>query len=214
MPPGIDPIAIGRAAMVNPRSDAGTQGGSPIPHQLARTLYLSNARTFARKAQEAALAVMLEIFLSKKEILELYFDRVYLSGGIYGVESMSEKMLGKPASQLTLGEAALIAGIIRAPASYSPWTHFDAARQRSFVVLRRMREEEKITAAQEQAARVEQIHIVPPPSVSNARQGYAKEFLRQQFRDIYGGDNPPHPQNPTNIRAELPDAPAAALRQW
>src|SRR5882672_3165032 len=164
---GIDPIAVVRAAVVNLRSSGGTQGGSTITQQLARTLYLSNARTFARKAQEAALAVMLEIFLSKKEILELYFDRVYLSGGIYGVESMSEKMLGKPASQLTLGEAALIAGIIRAPASYSPWTHFGAARQRSFVVLRRMREEKKITAAQEQAARAEQIRIGPPPSVSN-----------------------------------------------
>ncbi len=212
MHPGIDPIAIGRAAMVNLRSDAGTQGGSTITQQLARTLYLSNARTFARKAQEAALAVMLEIFLSKKEILELYFDRVYLSGGIYGVESMSEKMLGKPASQLTLGEAALIAGIIRAPASYSPWTHFDAARQRSFVVLRRMREEKKITAAQEQAARVEQIHIGPPPSVSNAKQGYAKEFLRQKFRDIYGGDNPPDWKVQTTFVPELQDAAEAAVR--
>src|SRR5258706_11817487 len=143
MPPGIDPIAIGRAAMVNPRSDAGTQGGSTITQQLARTLYLSNVRTFARKAQEAALAVMLEIFLSKKEILELYFDRVYLSGGVYGVESMSEKLFGKPASKLTLGEASMIAGIIRAPAAYSPWTHFDAARRPSFVVLQRMREEKK-----------------------------------------------------------------------
>ena len=212
MHPGIDPIAIGRAVMVNLRSDGGTQGGSTITQQLARTLYLSNARTFARKAQEAALAVMLEIFLSKKEILELYFDRVYLSGGIYGVESMSEKMLGKPASQLTLGEAALIAGIIRAPASYSPWAHFDAARQRSFVVLRRMREEKKITAAQEQAARAEQIRIGPPPSVSNARQGYAKEFLRQQFRDIYGGDNPPDWKVQTTFVPELQDAAEAAVR--
>jgi penicillin-binding protein 1A len=156
--------------------------------------------------------VLLEIFLSKKEILELYFDRVYLSGGIYGVESMSEKLLGKPASQLTLGEAALIAGIIRAPASYSPWTHFDAARQRSFVVLRRMREEKKITAAQEQAARVEQIHIGPQPSVSNARHGYAKEFLRQQFRDIYGGDNPPDWKVRTTFVPALQDAAEAAVR--
>src|SRR6185503_19837575 len=188
---GVDPIAVTRAAVYNLRSREGTQGGSTITQQLARTLYLSNARTFARKAQEAALAVMLEIFLSKKEILEIYFDRVYLSGGVYGVESMSDKLFGKPASKLTLGEAAMIAGIIRAPATYSPWTHFDAARRRSFVVLQRMREEEKITPAQEQAARAEQIHIDPQSSVSNARQGYAKEYLRQQFRDIYGGDNPP-----------------------
>ena len=155
---------------------------------------------------------MLEIFLSKKEILELYFDRVYLSGGVYGVESMSEKLLGKPASKLTLGEAAMIAGIIRAPASYSPWTHFDAARRRSFVVLQRMREEKKITPAQEQMARAEQIRIRPQPAVSNARQGYAKEFLRQQFRDIYGGDNPPDWKVQTTFVPELQDAAEAAVR--
>src|SRR5882672_11262783 len=188
---GIDPIAVVRAAVVNLRSSGGTQGGSTITQQLARTLYLSNARTFARKAQEAALAVMLEIFLSKKEILELYFNRIYLSGGVYGVESMSEKLFGKPAAKLTLGEAAMIAGIIRAPASYSPWTHFDAAHRRSFVVLQRMREEKKITTEQEQLARAEEIHTRPQPAITNAKQGYAKEYLRQQFRDIYGGDNPP-----------------------
>ena len=209
---GIDPIAVTRAAVFNLRSREGTQGGSTITQQLARTLYLSNARTFARKAQEAALAVLLEIFLSKKEILELYFDRVYLSGGVYGVESMSEKLFGKPASKLTLGEAAMIAGIIRAPAAYSPWTHFEAARRRSFVVLQRMREEEKITPAQEQAARAEQIRVNPQSSVSNARQGYAKEYLRQQFRDIYGGDNPPDWKVHTSFVPELQDAAEAAVR--
>ena len=210
--PGIDPIAIGRAAFTNLQADGGTQGGSTITQQLARTLYLSNVRTFARKAQEAALAVMLEAFLSKREILELYFNRVYLSGGVYGVESMSEKLYGKPASQLTLGEAALIAGIIRAPALYSPWTHFDAARQRSFVVLRRMREEGKITEAQEQAAHAESIRIGQPPSVSSARHGYAKEYLRQQFRNIYGGDNPPDWKVHTTFVPELQDAAETAVR--
>jgi len=209
---GVDPIAVTRAAVYNFRSSAGTQGGSTITQQLARTLYLSNARTFARKAQEAALAVMLEVFLSKKEILELYFNRVYLSGGIYGVESMSEKLYGKPASKLTLGEAALVAGIIRAPAAYSPWTHFDNARRRSFVVLQRMREEEKITPEQEQAARAEQIRIRPLTAVSKARYGYAKEYLRQQFRDIYGGDNPPDWKVYTSFVPELQDAAETAVR--
>ena len=209
---GIDPIAVTRAAVYNLRSSEGTQGGSTITQQLARTLYLSNARTFARKAQEAALAVMLEVFLSKKEILELYFDRVYLSGGVYGVETMSEKLYGKHASDLTLGEAALIAGIIRAPAAYSPWTHYDAARRRSFVVLQRMREEKKITSQQEQQARAEEIRIRPQSAVSNARQGYAKEFLRQQFRDIYGGDNPPDWKVQTSFVPEVQDAAEAAVR--
>ena len=151
--PGIDPIGTTRALFYDIRTRSGAQGGSTITQQLARTLFLSNARTPMRKAKEAALAVMLEVFLSKKEILTLYMNRVFLGGGIYGVETMSQKMLRKPASKLTLAEAALIAGIIRNPAGYSPWNHPDAARQRSFVVLQRMREEGKITAAQEQQAR-------------------------------------------------------------
>jgi 1A family penicillin-binding protein len=211
--PGIDPIGFTRAVFYNIRSDQGRQGASTITQQLARTLYLSNSQTYGRKAKEAALAVLLEVFLSKKEILQLYMNRVYLSGGIYGVESMSQKMLRKPASELTLGEAALIAGIIRAPATYSPWSHYDAARQRSFVVLQRMREEGKITAAQEQAARLEQIKIQPQPSVSSARHGYAKEYLRQQFRNVYGGDNPPDWKVETTFVPEIQDAAEAAVRE-
>jgi membrane peptidoglycan carboxypeptidase len=210
--PGIDPIALTRATFYNLRSDEGTQGGSTITQQLARTLYLSNAKTYGRKAQEAVLAAMLELFLSKREILQLYLNRVYLSGGIYGVETMSRKMFRKPASDLTLGEAALIAGIIRAPASYSPWTHLDAARRRSFVVLQRMREEKKITAAQLQAARAERIQIQPLSSVSSARHGYVKEFLRQQFRDVYGGDNPPDWKVHTTFVPEIQDAAEIAVR--
>jgi 1A family penicillin-binding protein len=209
--PGVDPIALTRASFNNLVSDS-TQGGSTITQQLARTLYLSNVKTYGRKAQEAVLAALLEIFLSKREILQLYLNRVYLSGGIYGVETMSRKMFRKPASQLTLGEAALIAGIIRAPASYSPWTHLDAARRRSFVVLQRMREEKKITATQEQAARAERIQIQPLSSVSSARHGYAKEFLRQQFRDIYGGDNPPDWKVQTTFVPEIQDAAEIAVR--
>jgi 1A family penicillin-binding protein len=209
--PGVDPIALTRATFYNLRSDS-TQGGSTITQQLARTLYLSNARTYGRKAQEAVLAAMLELFLSKREILQLYLNRVYLSGGIYGVETMSRKMFRKPAADLTLGEAALIAGIIRAPASYSPWTHLDAARRRSHVVLQRMREEKKITAEQEQTARAERIRIQPLSSVSSARHGYAKEFLRQQFRDVYGGDNPPDWKVHTTFVPEIQDAAETAVR--
>ena len=210
--PGVDPIALGRAVLYNLRSQTGTQGGSTITQQLARTLFLSNTRTYGRKLKEATLAVMLEIFLSKREILQLYFNRVYLSGGIYGIEAMSQKMLRKPASKLTLAEAALVAGIIRAPASYSPWSHFDEARQRSFVVLQRMREEGKITADQEQAARRERIRIQPPPAVTSAKHGFAKEFLRQQFRNVHGGDNPPDWKVETTFVPEMQDAAEAAVR--
>ena len=210
--PGVDPIGLSRALFTNLSTDR-TQGGSTITQQLARTLFLSNARTPVRKAKEAALAVMLETFLSKREILELYLNRVFLSGGVYGVEMMSQKMLRKPASQLTLAEAALIAGIIRAPSTYSPWNHPDAARRRSFVVLQRMREEGKITANQETSARAERIRIQPPPSVTSARNGYAKEFLRQQFRNVYGGDNPPDWKVHTSFLKDVQDAAETAVRE-
>jgi 1A family penicillin-binding protein len=211
--PGIDPVALTRAVVYNLSDEAGTQGGSTITQQLARTLFLSNTRTFARKGKEAALAVLLELFLSKREILQLYMNRVFLGGGIYGVEAMSQKLLRKPASRLTLAEAALIAGIIRRPTSYSPWAHFDVARRRSFVVLQRMREEGKITEAQEQTARRERIRIQPPPQVTSAKHGYAKEYLRQQFRNIYGGDNPPDWKVHTTFMPEVQDAAEASVKQ-
>ena len=210
--PGVDPIALGRAAFFNLRNEDGRQGGSTLTQQLARTLFLSNTRTYGRKLKEAALAVMLEVALSKREILELYLNRVYLGAGIYGIETMSQKVFGKPAAELTLAEAALIAGIIRAPASYSPWQHLDAARRRSAVVLQRMQEEDKITAEQQQAALRARLRVRPPPQVTSARHGFAKEYLRQQFRNIYGGDNPPDWRVDTTFIPELQDAAEAAVR--
>ena len=210
--PGVDPIALGRAAVFTLRGGSGTQGGSTITQQLARTLFLSNTRTYGRKIKEASLAVMLEVFLSKREILELYLNRVYLGGGIYGVETMSQKMLGKSAADLSLGEAAMMAGIIRAPASYSPWLHLDAAKRRSTVVLRRMQEEGKITAAQEATALGARIRVQPPPQVTSAKHGFAKEYLRQQFRNVYGGDNPPDWQVHTTFVPELQDAAETAVK--
>jgi 1A family penicillin-binding protein len=210
--PGIDPIALTRAVFYNLRSDDRSQGGSTITQQLARTLFLSNVRTYGRKVKEAELSMLLELFLSKREILELYLNRVYLSAGIYGVETMAQRLFHKPASELTLAEAAFIAGIIRAPASYSPWDHPDAARRRSWIVLQRMREEGKITPDQERAARQSPLRIHPHPRVTNARYGYAKDYLRQQFRNIYGGDNPPDWKVQTTFVPEVQDAAEAAVR--
>jgi len=209
--PGIDPIGLSRAVVHNVRGED-RQGGSTITQQLARTLFLSNTRTYGRKVKEAVLSVMLEIFLSKREILQLYMNRVYLGSGIYGVETMSRRTFGKGASDLTLGEAALLAGVIRAPASYSPWNRLEHARARSFIVLRRMREEGKITVAQEQSARGEKLRVRPASSTANSRHGYAKEFLRQQFRDLIGNDNPPDWKVHTTFVQEVQDAAEVAVR--
>jgi 1A family penicillin-binding protein len=209
--PGIDPIGLTRAVVNNLHGDD-RQGGSTITQQLARTLFLSNTRTYGRKVKEAVLSLMLEVFLSKKEILQLYMNRIYLGSGIYGVEAMSRRTFGKPAADLTLAEAALLAGVIRAPASYSPWNRLEHARARSFIVLRRMREEGKITAAQEQSARREALRVRPASSSANGRHRYAKEFLRQQFREMVGNDNPPDWKVHTTFIPEVQDAAEIAVR--
>ena len=188
---GIDPIGLTRAAVRNVRSGGVVEGGSTLTQQLARTLFLSNSRTYARKAKEAALALMLEEQLTKDQILELYLNRIYLSAGIYGVEAMSRKLFVKRARDLNIAESALIAGLIRAPSALSPWSNVDGAIERSNVVLRRMREEGYITPREEEAAHRAKFRITTNPGLANARSGYAKEFLRQQFRDRFGGDHPP-----------------------
>ena len=202
---GIDPIGLGRAVYRDVRGGR-LEGGSTLTQQLARTLFLSNKRTPARKAQEAIIALLLEQELSKKQILELYLNRIYLSGGVYGVETMSQNLYGKPSSKLTLPEASLIAGLIRAPSALSPWSNLDGALDRSRVVMRRMREEGFITEAQEQAAAKVRPRIRPYPGATESRNGYAKEFLRQQFRDRFGGDHPPDWQVKTTFVPELQEA--------
>ncbi len=211
--PGIDPIALGRAAAANLRAGRLVQGGSTISQQLARTLFLSNRRTFARKLKESVLALMLEWQLTKDQILEFYLNRVYLSGGAYGVESMSRKLFGKRARDVTLAEAAWIAGLIRAPSSLSPWSHPEAGLARSRLVLARMREERFITAEAERAALAARPRILPHPRAAEARAGYAKDFLREQFRDRFGEDHPPDWKVYTTFLPEIQDAAERAVQR-
>jgi 1A family penicillin-binding protein len=208
---GIDPIGVSRALWRDARGAERMEGGSTLTQQLARTLFLSNKRTLGRKAQEAVLALLLEQELSKPQILELYLNRIYLSGGVYGVETMSRNLFGKSASAVTLPEAALIAGLIRAPSALSPWSNLDGAIDRSHVVLQRMREEGFISAAQQAAAERTGVRIRPFPGATEAHAGYAKEFLRQQFRDRFGGDHPPDWQVRTTFDPELQDAAERAI---
>jgi 1A family penicillin-binding protein len=189
--PGIDPIGIGRAVFRGVTDGGRMEGGSTLTQQLARTLFLSNARTVGRKAKEALISLMLEFELTKKQILELYLNRVYLSAGVYGVETMSEHLYRKPARDLTLPEAALIAGLVRAPSTLSPWSNYEGALSRSHVVLAQMREQNFITPEQETAALRVRPRIQPYRQSREGASGWAKEYLRQQFRNEYGGDHPP-----------------------
>jgi penicillin-binding protein 1A len=209
---GVDPIALGRAVLLNLRSDS-VQGGSTLTQQLARTLFLSNQKTYGRKIREAMLALMIDSELSKDQVLELYLNRIYLSAGVYGVETMSRMLFAKPAKNVSLAEAALIAGLARAPSALSPWSNLDGALERSHVVLKRMREEGFITAEQEQAARRSRITVRPYQGSVDPRGGYAKEHLRQQFRDEFGGDHPPDWQVRTTFIPELQEAGERAVSE-
>ena len=210
--PGVDPIALGRAVIGNIRSDS-VQGGSTLTQQLARTLFLSNRKSYGRKIREAVLALMIDAGLSKEQVLELYLNRIYLSAGVYGVETMSRSLFGRPAKTLSLAESALIAGLARAPSTLSPWTNLDGALERSHVVLARMRQEGFITEAQEAAARRTRIRIQSYPGATDPRGGYAKEFLRQQFREEFGGDHPPDWEVRTTFVPELQDMAERAVSE-
>jgi 1A family penicillin-binding protein len=189
--PGVDPIGLTRAVFRDVRSGGRVEGGSTLTQQLARILFLSNVRTFGRKAKEAAIALLIEAQLQKRQILELYLNRVYLSAGVYGVETMSEHMFRKPASAVTLPEAAMIAGLIRAPSALSPWSNYEGALERSHLVLAQMRRQGLIDKPEEEAALAVRPRIQPFRQPNDVRAAWAKEFLRQQFRNEFGGDHPP-----------------------
>ncbi|GMV63854.1 MAG: hypothetical protein AMXMBFR74_30210 [Parvibaculum sp.] len=135
---GVDPVGLARAVVVNYKAGAYVQGGSTITQQLAKNVFLQPDRTISRKIEEMVLAVWLELRFTKEEILTLYLNRVYFGGGAYGLEAASERFFRKPARALTLPEAAMLAGLLKAPSRYSPTNDIDLARRRAGVVLQNM----------------------------------------------------------------------------
>ena len=135
---GLDPIGLWRSAFDNMLSGHLRQGGSTLTQQLAKNLFLDPNRTFERKIQEAMLATYLESRYSKDQILTLYLNRVYFGAGVYGIDAAAQRFLGKPPEHLTLSEAAMLAGSVKAPARYNPLADADASMARAAVVLRAM----------------------------------------------------------------------------
>lgn len=148
---GIDPIGLARAGFVAVTSGKSVRATSTITQQLARTVFLNNSRSLTRKAREAILAMALEWKFSKAEILELYLNKVYFGGGAYGVDAASRKFFGHPGTTLSLPEAAMIAGMVKAPSHYSPTADREAAIGRAKVVLGVMQENEAITPGEADA---------------------------------------------------------------
>lgn len=161
---GVDPVAVARALWIDVREGAYVQGGSTITMQLARNLFLTHDKTMLRKAKEMAIALQLEQRYSKKELLEMYLNVIYFGHGKYGIGEASAYYFGKSANgsgsgAITLGEAAILASLPKAPENYSPVRHWDRAKERQEVVLNRMVELNVIDAGQKQRALGEKVTV-------------------------------------------------------
>lgn len=146
--PGIDPIGLARAGFVSISTGKSVRATSTITQQLARTVFLNNNRSYTRKLREAVLALAMEWKFSKDQILELYLNKVYFGGGAYGVDAASRKFFGHPGTEITLPEAAIIAGLVKAPSHYSPTADSEAAIGRAKVVLSVMKDNGDVTPSQ------------------------------------------------------------------
>jgi penicillin-binding protein 1A len=167
--PGIDPIGIVRGLQVSLTQGDRVRGVSTITQQLARNIFLTSKRSYGRKLREGILALAIEGRFTKDQILELYLNRVYFGGGAYGIDAASRRFFGHSAKELNLSEAAIIAGLVKAPSNYSPTADAEAARQRAGVVIDLMRKNGDISAAEAAAAEPANVKLVPTPRQNSVR---------------------------------------------
>ncbi|GKS59829.1 penicillin-binding protein 1A [Nitrospira sp.] len=182
--PGLDFVGIARAAVTNLRRRGRVEGASTITQQLARSLFLSSERTFSRKVKELILAYKMELILSKEQILELYLNQIYFGQGAYGVAAATDTYFGKELKDLTLPEAALLAGLPKSPNHYSPLRSPERAKKRQEHVLGRMEEAGFITPAEREAAINERLVFRRLSADSVAP--YFVEYVRQYLVGKYG----------------------------
>ena len=186
---GVDPVGVARAAKVRVETGHWTQGGSTITQQLARNIFLTNSRTFGRKVKEGVLALAIERKFSKNQILELYLNRVYFGGGAYGIDAASRRFFGHSARTLSLGEAAIIAGLVKAPSNYSPTADVEAARDRSKVVLQTMVENGFVTP--ERAAGIDAAAIKIQPTTRQNSVRYFTDWALPQLDTLIDESSDP-----------------------
>ncbi|MCX5895223.1 MAG: PBP1A family penicillin-binding protein [Proteobacteria bacterium] len=183
---GLNYWSISRAAFKNLLSLEMKQGGSTITQQITKSLLLTPEKSLARKIKEAILAKRIETSLTKNDILALYLNQIYFGLGAYGVESAARTYFGKSAAQLNLSEAALLAGLPKAPSLYSPFRNMERARQRQSYVLERMLEQKYITAQEKQEAEKAPLHMKPQENINLTQSPYFTEFVRQTIEKKYG----------------------------
>jgi len=181
---GFDPIGIGRALIRNAtrKEGANLAGGSTITQQLARNLFLSNDQNVKRKIQELILSVWLEMKFSKKQILALYLNRVWFGGGATGIEAAAQRYFNKSAKELTIGEAAMLAGMMKGPSRYSPLSDQERARKRTMIVLNEMVDAKVITS--EQRDEVFKTGIKVSRTLATEHAQYFVDWLQSQLGEM------------------------------
>jgi penicillin-binding protein 1A len=181
---GVDPLGIARAAVANILHRGVSQGGSTLTQQLAKNLFLTQERTLQRKLQEVELALWLERKHSKAEILELYLNRVYFGSGAYGVEAAAQRYFGKSARNVTIAEAAMLAGLVKSPTRLAPNRNPEGAEKRAQTVLAAMAESKFISDAQAQASIGHPSYNVKP--VGAGTVNYVADWIGEVLDDLIG----------------------------
>ncbi len=206
--PGIDPIGLARALVQNVRAGHVVQGGSTISQQLAKLAFLSPERSLARKAKEALYTLWIEARFSKHEILEAYLNRVYLGSGAYGVDAAARRYFAKPASELSLAEAAMLAGVIKAPSYFAPTRDLALARKRAAVVVNSMVEQGLASREQATAALARPATLAAPRI--QADSGYFADWVAAESR-LYADPGQPRLEVRTTFDPKLQQAAEAAV---
>ncbi|HZV57293.1 MAG TPA: PBP1A family penicillin-binding protein [Sphingobium sp.] len=212
MHPGVDPVGMARAAWVA-YAQRGTgrrlQGASTITQQLARNIFLNNSYSAGRKLREMVLALAMERKFSKRQLLELYLNKMYFGGGAYGVDAASRKFFNHPGTELSTAEAAVIAGMLKAPSHYSPTADVEAARGRAGVVLDLMAENGVITRDERAAVDLDKVKMAPGATQDSVR--YFTDWALPQLDTLVGEREQPLDVY-TTIDLKLQRAAVAALR--
>lgn len=185
---GIDPLGLARSAGILVTTGEKRQGGSTITMQVARNFFLTTEKTFTRKAYELLLSLEIERVLSKNQILELYINQIYLGRRAYGFASAAQIYFGKPIHRLSIAEAAMLAGVPKAPSSFNPIVNPRRAKARQEYILGRMRKLDLISNAQFLEAMKEQIRVVGRPTDFGVDGQYVAEMVRQQVVSLFPED--------------------------
>ncbi len=183
---GINPVGILRASLTNFQEGRTVQGASTLTMQLVKNLFLSPERAFTRKLAEAVLAMRMERLFKKDEILEMYLNQVYWGHNTYGVETAAQSYFNKSSTELTLAEASMMAGIIQAPAAYSPFVSEEVAKKRQDIVLSRMVELDWVSSTEAQAARDQPLTFGQVTSFQQSRSPYVTNTVIKELTRRFG----------------------------